>query len=206
MIDAETLLQLYLAGGFPMWDERTDEIAFFRPDPRAVLEPGDHHVPRRLRRRIAARPFRITTDRAFAEVLAECHHERDDGCWCSMDMAVAYEELFEMGLAHSVEAWLGERLVGGLYGVCIGSAFMAESMFSRPRRGGTDASKVVLVQTLRHLESAGCALFDVQFENDHLRQFGVTCLPDAVYRARFVAAAARPMDWPSIDGEPPTPS
>ena len=202
MIDAETLLQLYLAGGFPMWDERTDEIAVFRPDPRAVLEPGDHHVPRRLRRRIAARPFRITTDHAFPEVLTECHRERDDGCWCSMDMALAYEELFEMGLAHSVEAWLGDRLVGGLYGVCIGAAFMAESMFSRPRQGGTDASKVVLVQTLRRLHGAGCVLFDVQFENDHLLQFGVVALPDETYRSRFASAISRPMAWPRIDEDP----
>ena len=202
MIDAETLLQIYLAGAFPMWDETTGQISLFRPDPRVVLDPADHHVPRRLERRIAGRPFRITTDQAFERVLAECHLERDDGCWCSPDMALAYEELHEMGIAHSVEAWREDTLVGGMYGVSIGTAFMAESMFSRPAMGGTDASKVVLVQTLRHLHRAGCVLFDVQFENDHLRQFQPRAVSLQDYLARLSAAIPQSMAWPDVDGEP----
>lgn len=193
------ILQLYLAGAFPMWDETTDEISVFRPDPRAVIELHAFHVPRRLGRRIARRPFRITTNGAFDRVIQECHRHRADGCWCSLDMSLAYEELHEAGHAHSVEAWLDDVLVGGLYGVSIGAAFMAESMFSRPRLGGSDASKVVLVELLRRLRGAGCALFDVQFENDHLRQFGVVAISDIEYRRRLAAAAVEPMAWPSFD-------
>ena len=167
-MDSDLLLRIYAAGAFPMWDEAHDEIHLFRPDPRAVLDFDGLHVPRRLERTIRTRPFELSTDRAFDEVLEQCHRERSDGCWCSPQMAVAYSELHDRGFAHSVEAWKDGRLVGGLYGVHIGGAFMAESMFSRPRHGGTDASKVVLVQTLRHLESAGCALFDVQFENEFI--------------------------------------
>lgn len=202
MIDAETLLQIYFSGAFPMWDETAGRISLFRPDPRVILDPAGHHVPRRLERRIARRPFRITTDRAFNRVLEACHLERDDGCWCSPDMALAYEELHEMGIAHSVEAWREDTLVGGLYGVSIGTAFMAESMFSRPALGGTDASKIVLVQTLRHLNRSGCVLFDVQFENDHLRQFQPRVVTSREYLDRLSAAVAESMTWPDVDGEP----
>ena len=113
-------------------------------------------------------------------------------------MAVAYSELHDRGFAHSIEAWVGEELVGGLYGVHIGSAFMAESMFSRPEQGGTDASKVVLVETVRRLDEAGFRLFDVQFENDHLAQFGVTPIDAEAYQRRFEAAATAPCDWPAF--------
>ena len=201
-MDTDVLLRIYAAGAFPMWDEEFDEIRLFRPDPRAVIEFDSVHVPRRLARTIRSRPFRITSDRSFDRVLDECHRDRADGCWCSPEMAVAYSELHDRGFAHSVEAWKDQELVGGLYGVHIGSAFMAESMFSRPRHGGTDASKIVLVQTLRRLHGAGCVLFDVQFENDHLRQFGVVGLADATYRSRFASAISRPMTWPGIDEDP----
>lgn len=114
-------------------------------------------------------------------------------------MAVAYSELHDRGFAHSVEAWLGDDLVGGLYGVHLGSAFMAESMFSRPERGGADASKIVLVETVRRLQAAGFRLFDVQFENDHIAQFGVIAIPAEEYQRRFERAATTPCDWPAFE-------
>ncbi len=201
MIDADLLLRVYAAGAFPMWDEDVDEIHLFRPDPRAVIEFDGLHVPRRLARRMRGVPFRLTTDRAFDLVLDECHRHRDDGCWCSPEMAVAYSELHDRGFAHSVEAWLGGELVGGLYGVHLGSAFMAESMFSRPELGGTDASKVVLVETVRGLAAAGFRLFDVQFENEHITQFGVVSIGAEAYQRRFEGAATTPCDWPAIGAQ-----
>lgn len=200
MIDADLLLRIYAAAAFPMWNAEADEIHLFRPDPRAVIEFDGLHVPRRLERTLRRGPFEITTDRAFEQVLDECHRERRDGCWCSPEMAVAYLELHERGFAHSVEAWLEGVLVGGLYGVHLGAAFMAESMFSRPRLGGTDASKVVLVEAVRTLGRAGFEIFDVQFENDHLLQFGVVEVPADEYQARFERAALVPRDWPSFGG------
>lgn len=198
MIDSDLLLRTYAAGAFPMWDEDCDEIRLFRPDPRAIIEFDSFHVPRRLARTIRARPFRITADLVFDRVLDECHRDRTDGCWCSPDMAVAYSELHDRGFAHSVEAWKGEELVGGLYGVHIGRAFMAESMFSRPGTGGTNASKVVLVEILERLRSAGFLLFDVQFQNDHIEQFGVIEIDGDDYLDRFEAAAMSPCDWPAF--------
>lgn len=199
MIDARTLLRIYVAGAFPMWDAAEDAIHLFRPDPRAIIELDGLHVPRRLARTIRRRPFRITTDRAFDLVLEECHRDRDDGCWCSPAMAAAYGTLHRQGHAHSVEAWRDEELVGGLYGVHLGSAFMAESMFSRPERGGTDASKIVLVRTVQRLRLAGFRLFDVQFENEHIAQFGVIPIPGIDYQRRFEASSTVRCDWPVID-------
>ena len=198
-MDSDLLLRIYAAGAFPMWDEAHDEIHLFRPDPRAVLDFDGLHVPRRLERTIRTRPFELSTDRAFDEVLEQCHRARSDGCWCSPQMAVAYSERHDRGFAHSVEAWKDGRLVGGLYGVHIGGAFMAESMFSRPGRGGTDASKVVLVETMRRLEQAGFSLFDVQFQNDHIARFGVEEISAEEYLGRFESASRRPIDWPSFE-------
>ena len=197
-MDTDMLLRIYAAGAFPMWDEEFDEVHLFRPDPRAVIEFDSFHVPRRLARTMRNRPFRITSDRAFDRVLDECHRKRNDGCWCSPGMAVAYSELHDRGFAHSVEAWRDDQLVGGLYGVHLGSAFMAESMFSRPESGGTDASKVVLIDLLERLRIAGFRLFDVQFRNEHIEQFGVVEIDGEVYIERFEDAAMSPCDWPSF--------
>ncbi|MDG2021185.1 MAG: leucyl/phenylalanyl-tRNA--protein transferase [Phycisphaerales bacterium] len=202
MLDSDLLLKIYAAGCFPMWDEANEETGIFRPDPRAIIELDRCHVPRRLGKRIRQRPFRITTDLEFEAVMDACHEGRDDGCWCSPEMEVGYLELHERGFAHSVEAWLDDDLVGGIYGVQLGSAFMAESKFSLPEFGGTDASKIVLVETVRSLNAAGFELFDVQFRNDHIDQFGVVEISADQYEQRLAAAMAHPRDWPvESDGE-----
>lgn len=195
-MDADLLLRIYALGAFPMWDESADEVHLFRPEPRAVIEFDGLHVSRSLERTLRRRPFRLTSDRVFDRVLDECHRERDDGCWCSPQMAMAYSELHDRGYAHSVEVWLEDDLVGGLYGVHIGAAFMAESMFSRPDRGGTDASSIALVETIRGLASADFQLFDVQFENPHIARFGVVEIADEDYLRRFEQAVVSPRDWP----------
>ncbi len=107
----------------------------------------------------------------------------------------AYLELFERGFAHSLEAWRDGVLVGGLYGVQIGSAFFGESMFSRPELGGTDASKVCLVHLVERLRERGFTLLDTQFVNDHLEQFGCTEIPAVDYDERLVAAIRRPCEF-----------
>jgi leucyl/phenylalanyl-tRNA---protein transferase len=202
MLDSDVLLKIYSAGCFPMWDEVNEETGVFRPDPRAIIELDHFHVPRRLGKRIRQRPFRITTDLEFEAVMDACHEARDDGCWCSPEMEVAYLELHERGFAHSVEAWRDDDLVGGLYGVQLGAAFMAESKFSLPEFGGTDASKIVLIETMRSLQEAGFELFDVQFRNDHIDQFGVVEIAADQYEQRLASAMVHPRDWPvAADGE-----
>ena len=146
MLDGDALLKIYLAGHFPMWDPELEEVRLYQPDVRGVIDFDRFHVPRRLRDRMRSRPFRLSSDEAFEETFDQCHVERPDGTWMNPEMRRAYLELFERGFAHSIEAWKDDVLVGGLYGVHIGAAFMGESMFSRPELGGTDASKICLVE------------------------------------------------------------
>ena len=195
MINGDLLLKMYASGCFPMWDSDTEEIDLFRPDPRAIIELNAFHVPRRLEDRIRQAPFRVTSDEGFERVFDACHQEREDGTWMHPELKAGYMELFDRGFAHSVEAWNEEELLGGLYGVQIGAAFMAESKFSRPKRGGTDASKICLVETIQRLRDRDFELFDVQFNNPHLEQFGVVEISAEEYERRLSCALQLPRDW-----------
>ena len=126
----------------------------------------------------------MTFDRAFEAVMLECGRDRDDGTWITPDMLAAYVELHRRGHAHSFEAWHGERLVGGLYGVARGALFAAESMFHRE----TNASKVVLATAVRELFSAGIELFDVQFLTPHLESLGAYEMRRVEYLTRVSEA------------------
>jgi leucyl/phenylalanyl-tRNA--protein transferase len=141
---------------------------WWSPDPRALMDPERLSVSRSLAREIRRERFRVTFNHAFERVMVECGREREDGTWIISDMRAAYVELHRRGHAHSFEAWSGERLVGGLYGVQRGALFAAESMFHRE----TNASKVVLVTAVRTLFAAGIELFDVQFLTPHLESLG----------------------------------
>ena len=200
MIDGDLLLRLYSTGCFPMWDPDEEEISVFRPDPRAVIEFDSFHVPRRLQSRMRSQPFDLKSDVAFEAVFDACHERRSDGSWMCPELRDGYLELFERGFAHSVEAWLDGNLVGGLYGVHIGAAFMAESKFSRPDQGGADASKICLVETVSHLISADFELLDVQFVNPHLEQFGICEIGAVEYDQRLQAALAHPRNWRTESG------
>lgn len=192
MIDGDLLLKMYCSGCFPMWDPDAGEVALFRPDPRAIIELDAFHVPRRLAARVRQAPFRLSVNEAFTETFDACHANRSDGSWMSDDLRTAYLELHARGFAHSVEAWNGAELVGGLYGVHIGAAFMAESKFSDPDRGGTDASKICLVETVERMRAKNFELLDVQFVNPHLEQFGVKEISAVEYDQRLQAAVVRP--------------
>ena len=137
----------------------------------------------------------------LADVIRECAdapRPDQDGTWITDAMLDAYVDLHRRGLAHSVEAWAGERLVGGLYGVALGAAFFGESMFSRV----PDASKVALVHLAARLSKGGFRLLDTQFETPHLRQFGVVEIAREEYRARLARAVRTPVQFPSeLDSE-----
>jgi leucyl/phenylalanyl-tRNA--protein transferase len=181
----DRLLLAYAMGIFPWYTDDTP-ILWFSPDPRGVLLPGAVVVHRSLEKRVRSGCFEITLDRAFGAVIrgcAEAPRDGQKGTWITDDMVAAYEGLHEMGFAHSVEAWKDGELVGGLYGVSLGSAFFGESMFSRE----TDASKVALVVLARQLERWGFELIDCQVRNDHLASLGAEEWP----RERFLAALAR---------------
>ncbi len=192
----ERLLLAYAMGIFPWYTEDTP-ILWFSPDPRGVLPPGSLVVHRSLARRVRSRCYEITLDRAFGDVIRGCAaapRDRQKGTWITDDMISAYTSLHQLGFAHSVEAWQDGALVGGLYGVSLGTAFFGESMFSRQ----SDASKVALVHLVRQLELWGFAMVDCQVRNDHLASLGAEQWP----RERFLAALSgcvrertRPGPW-----------
>ncbi|HEY7000962.1 MAG TPA: leucyl/phenylalanyl-tRNA--protein transferase [Candidatus Udaeobacter sp.] len=165
MIEPELLLQGYRLGVFPMAME-DDSIQWFSPDPRAILPLEDFHVPHALRRLLRKELFETTIDTAFSKVIKACA-ERED-TWINHEIIESYTLLFELGHAHSVEAWSGGRLAGGLYGVAVGGVFFGESMFHRV----TDASKIALVALVEHLRAQKFALLDTQWLTPHLQQFG----------------------------------
>ncbi len=187
----EIMLRAYEAGLFPMAEDTDDpELHWFDPDPRAVLPLDRLHVPRSLRRSVRRAPYAIRVDTAFAQVLDRCGPSRPDGArsWLNREIAEACLGLHRLGHAHSVEAWQGEELVGGLYGVALGSAFFGESMFS----SATDASKIALVHLAARLVAGGFTLLDTQFVNDHLLQFGVVEIPRPDYKRRLAGAVRKP--------------
>jgi len=165
MIDAELLLQGYRLGVFPMAME-DNSIEWFSPDPRAILPLEDFHVPHALRRLLRRRVFETTIDGAFSEVIAACAKREDT--WINREIIESYTRLHELRHAHSVEAWKGGMLAGGLYGVAVGGAFFGESMFHRE----TDASKIALVALIEHLRARKFVLLDTQWLTPHLQQFG----------------------------------
>ncbi len=180
----DIILEAYRAGLFPMAAARHGaELRWYDPDPRGVLPIGGMHVPRRLQQTIRRKPYTITFDRDFAGVIRGCAETRDD-TWINDEIIALYTALHAQGHAHSVEAWRGGELVGGVYGIAIGSAFFGESMFSI----ATDASKIALVYLVAKLWRRSFTLFDTQFINPHLLQFGAHEIARSDYHRRLTAA------------------
>ncbi len=185
VIPAEILLAAYGAGYFPMADERTGEIGWYSPDPRAILPLDAFRVSRSLRQTLAKEIFVVRCDTAFEEVMRQCADRKET--WISEEIVRSYVALHRLGFAHSVESWQGSRLAGGLYGVALGGAFFGESMFSR----ATDASKVALVRLVERLRDRRFELLDTQFITPHLARFGAVEISRTEYLARLRAAVAR---------------
>jgi leucyl/phenylalanyl-tRNA--protein transferase len=187
-----TLIEAYRAGVFPMPAGRTGPLAWLSPDPRGVLPLDGLRVSRSLR--ASCRRFDVRVDTAFGEVIRACADKTRPGGWIRRDIRRAYEELHELGWAHSVEAWAGDVLAGGLYGVSVGGLFAGESMFHRER----DASKVALVALVELLRADGRPerLLDVQWSTPHLAGLGAVELPRREYLLRL--AAALPLPVPDV--------
>ncbi len=180
MIASEVLVSAYANGWFPMAVENED-IRWYSPDPRGILPLDDFHIPKRLARVVRQGTFRIEFNRDFEAVIracAEAARDADDpGTWISDDIRDSYCALHRAGLAHSIEAWQDNRLVGGLYGVSLRGAFFGESMFHLV----TDASKVALVALVARLSARGYRLLDIQWVTGHLEQFGGIEIPRRTY-------------------------
>jgi leucyl/phenylalanyl-tRNA--protein transferase len=174
VIDPELLLQGYRLGVFPMAME-DDSIAWFSPDPRAIIPLESFHVPHALRRLARKDVFEIKMDKSFGATIRSCAKRKDT--WINREIIESYERLHELGYAHSVEAWTKNKLAGALYGVAVGGAFFGESMFHRVR----DASKIALVGLVEHLRGKKFALLDTQWLTPHLEQFGAIEIPRSQY-------------------------
>ncbi|HTN30166.1 MAG TPA: leucyl/phenylalanyl-tRNA--protein transferase [Pseudomonas sp.] len=186
----ERLIQAYRHGCFP-WFQDGQPPLWWSPDPRTVLFPEELHVSRSLAKSLRQQAFRVTFDQAFAEVIDACSGPRrnSDGTWITLPMQQAYRQLHELGIAHSVEVWQEDHLVGGLYGLAMGQLFFGESMFSRT----SNASKIGFVTLVQHLRDWGFVLIDCQMPTRHLESLGAR----AISRAEFATFLQRHLDRPS---------
>ena len=192
--DPETLVEAYSRGIFP-WPHEGLPLLWFCPDPRFALVPTAAHVPRSLRKGMRRGTYEVRMDTAFAEVMRGCAtapRPGQDGTWITPAMRAGYTALHEQGIAHSIEAWRGGELVGGLYGVSLGAVFFGESMFAR----APDASKTAFATLLANLVRWKFQLVDCQQYTEHLARFGATDWP----RSRFLAALKRALRVPTRRG------
>ena len=201
-ITPQMLLRAYACGIFPMAESADDpQLYWIEPQARGVLPLDAVLIPRRLARTIRQSPFEIRIDTDFEGVIEGCAASRPGrrSTWINTQIRSLYRDLFRQGHCHTVEAWRGDRLVGGLYGVALGGAFFGESMFSIE----TDASKVPLVHLCARLIHGSFSLLDTQFVTEHLKQFGTIEVDKAEFHARLDKAIEQTADFRLLD--PATP-
>jgi leucyl/phenylalanyl-tRNA--protein transferase len=196
-LSAERILSAYRQGIFP-WFSAGQPILWWSPDPRMVLFPSEFKLSRSLRKTLKAGDYTIRLDSHFNEVIKACAHtERagQPGTWITPDMQRAYRQLHELGWAHSVETWRGDRMIGGLYGLAIGHMFYGESMFSQQ----TDASKIAVAHLARFLEQHDFGMVDCQMRTEHLASLGAREIPRSDFLARLRVLCDSPVApgrWP----------
>ncbi|MBF0328249.1 MAG: leucyl/phenylalanyl-tRNA--protein transferase [Nitrospirae bacterium] len=169
-LSVERLLLAYSQGIFP-WFSEENPILWWAPDPRLVLFPDEFKISRSLKQTIKKGVYDVTVNKAFPEVIAACaktKRQGEKGTWITHEMIEAYTELHRLGYAHSIESWHNGKLVGGLYGVSLGSIFFGESMFSQM----SDASKTAFAFLVERLKKSGCKLIDCQISTAHLISLG----------------------------------
>jgi|SRR5688572_22819971 len=182
VLTPQLLLMAYRGGFFPMADGE-GRIQWHCPDPRAIFPLTDLRPNKRFLRFLRGSGLHCTTDAAFGDVMRQCATVHGD-TWISEEMIGAYTALHHMGHAHSVEAWSGDELVGGLYGVRIGRAFFGESMFSLR----TNAGKAAFYHIVDHLRANDYTLFDTQYINEHTRSLGAVEVPREAFRKMLAEA------------------
>ncbi|MDA8124406.1 MAG: leucyl/phenylalanyl-tRNA--protein transferase [Deltaproteobacteria bacterium] len=191
----ERLLAAYRAGIFP-WYSAGEPLLWWSPDPRFVLFPVELRVSRSMRQFLKKGTLRISFDEAFRDVIAACGRQPrpgQEGTWITEEMEAAYGVLHDLGYAHSVEAWCGKTLAGGLYGVSLGRAFFGESMFTMQ----PNASKAALITLVEHLRERGFTLIDCQVETPHLGSLGARAIP----RRRFCKLLQEALQYETLRGD-----
>ena len=181
---SEHILMGYAQGLFPM--DKRGHIEWHCPDPRCVVPLEQLHIPSRIKTYLRKKPFELCFDRDAAGVLRACGDRK--GTWLTPRIQAAYQALFELGAMHTVEAWSGERLVGGAFGVALGTVFTVESMFSHEAH----ASKLAFAHLCLHLVDRGFTLVDCQYQQDHFERFGAIEMPRDEYRKRIALGMIHP--------------
>jgi leucyl/phenylalanyl-tRNA--protein transferase len=190
-LEPSTLITAYRRGIFP-WPAEGLDLLWWSPDPRAVVPLDGLHVSRRLAQTLRQHRFRVTVDADFAAVIGGCADRGDEETWITPALRSAYERLYGLGWAHSVEVWTRDgALAGGLYGVAVGGLFAAESMFHT----ATDASKIALVALVQQCRAAGLELLDVQMPTPHLASLGAVTISRADYLRRLAAVVERSVNF-----------
>ncbi len=176
----QTLIKAYSRGYFP-WYNEGDPRCWFHPDPRFVLFPEELKISKSMHPYLNKGHFSFSIDRDFAQVMKGCRHTRrkvsGEATWITDEFEKAYNQLHEMGVAHSAEAWLGDKLAGGLYGLQIGKIFFGESMFAQV----SNASKFAFIRFVQHFAAQGGCLVDCQQETEHLRSLGARNIPRSTF-------------------------
>ena len=166
-LSIKRLTSAYQKGIFP-WYSDGQPIMWWSPNPRSVLTPETIHISRSMRKTLKQNWFEVTFDKDFANVIYKCATARSEGTWITAEMQQAYIDLHYQGIAHSVEVWVQEKLVGGLYGIALDKVFFGESMFSEK----TDVSKIAFIKLGQKLQADGFKLIDCQVESEHLTSLG----------------------------------
>jgi leucyl/phenylalanyl-tRNA--protein transferase len=198
-LTADQLLRAYALGVFPMARQHDDpRLYWVDPEKRGILPLEQFHLPRSLKKVLRQERFAFKIDSAFEQVMALCAEStaRRPETWINGEIARLFSELHHAGLAHSVETWAGDQLVGGLYGLGMGAAFFGESMFSR----ATDASKSALAYLVAVMRKGGFTLLDTQFVTDHLAQFGTVEISRKDYLGLLAKALETPANFQGLLG------
>lgn len=181
-ITVTRVLSAYGQGIFP-WYSEDQPVLWWSPEPRAILYPDDIKISRSLKKLLRKKNFQVTADQEFSKVIKACAGPRTQspgaGTWITEEMIETYTQLYQMGYGHSIEVWHDDRLVGGLYGLALGSAFFGESMYSH----APNASKIALVYLAKFASSSGIDFIDCQLPSDHLASMGAIDISRKKYLA-----------------------
>ena len=194
-LSMERLLVAYSEGIFP-WYSEGEPILWWSPNPRMILFPDGLKISKSMRSVLRNKGFKVTFDTAFAQVISNCGkmmRPGQSGTWITEEMKAAYEMLHGQGFAHSVEVWLDDELVGGLYGVSLGKCFFGESMFSKV----SNASKVGFITLVKTLEQLGYGLIDCQVYTQHLDSLGA----EEIARSEFIQLLADGLEGETLRGK-----
>ena len=197
-LNFEFIIQIYKLGIFPMAKDRHDKkVYFINPKKRALIPIREFHVSKSFKRFLKKKPFFVTINSNFREIINKCATENRSETWINKIIEDKFNELHELGIAHSIECWKNNEIVGGIYGISIGGCFFAESMFSKV----SNASKFALINLVARLHYLNYSILDIQFINQHLRQFGAYEVSQNIFKKKLAMCIDKKINFQSLSVE-----